>query len=456
MAYVRKRGSQLAIVHGTRNPETGTVEQEILFTIYSKPEALEILGRSKTGVNHRFRAWLEEEWPGLRIDWKKIREGIEADIERLPESHDYQTTRSREEFEPALREFARQLIVTDPRRLVSSWRLIREHRIELEFVRDLIDAHLEIPAPKPEHAEWMEDNPFHWRHVMSRNAVPAETDEFIEQILESGDLDRAERLYTLLTEMFDSYADGHNCLGLIAFERGNFSRAAEHFREAVEVGKRLLPKRVAKDSWWTDLSTRPYMRGLRSLALAFTCDGRYDEALQVCATLDECEDDLTTASFRASIHLSRCEWSAALDSALFIRRIQTLDSLIAAFAAFELGDAQTARTSFLHAVMNFPSAVGEVLGKRVESSSRSDSPAEGAHLAHTVRGFLNSQSRASKRFFSKLWRESEPLREEQLDAASRWEATRTSGTPDRGAFDLLTEMKTVEFAEATWGEEVDE
>jgi hypothetical protein len=39
MAFVRRRGNQLAIVRGIRSPETKKVEQEILFTIFSRGEA---------------------------------------------------------------------------------------------------------------------------------------------------------------------------------------------------------------------------------------------------------------------------------------------------------------------------------------------------------------------------------------------------------------------------------
>ena len=41
MAYVRRRGNQLAIVQGEREPGTGKVQQRILFTLYSKAEVLE-------------------------------------------------------------------------------------------------------------------------------------------------------------------------------------------------------------------------------------------------------------------------------------------------------------------------------------------------------------------------------------------------------------------------------
>ena len=44
MPYVRKHGSQIAIVHGERDPETSQVQQRVLFTLYSRPEADAALG----------------------------------------------------------------------------------------------------------------------------------------------------------------------------------------------------------------------------------------------------------------------------------------------------------------------------------------------------------------------------------------------------------------------------
>ena len=49
MAYVRRRGNQVAVVHGEREPNTRAVQQQILFTLYSRPEALEALGARHQG-----------------------------------------------------------------------------------------------------------------------------------------------------------------------------------------------------------------------------------------------------------------------------------------------------------------------------------------------------------------------------------------------------------------------
>ena len=63
MAYVRHRGNQLAIVHGEREPGNGRVSQRILFTLYSRPEALEVLGRGANGGTERFRQLLSDSIP---------------------------------------------------------------------------------------------------------------------------------------------------------------------------------------------------------------------------------------------------------------------------------------------------------------------------------------------------------------------------------------------------------
>ncbi len=74
MAYVRKRGRQLARVHGQRNPDTQKVEQPILFMLYSKSEAREAIGKQGKGEGaYRFNGLLERRCPDIRFDRKKIR-----------------------------------------------------------------------------------------------------------------------------------------------------------------------------------------------------------------------------------------------------------------------------------------------------------------------------------------------------------------------------------------------
>jgi hypothetical protein len=124
MAYVRRRGNQLAIVHGEREPGTGKVQRRTLFTIYSKPEALEILGRGENPGRWDFNRLFQAQFPDVKIDWNDIRGGIEENIEFLPGLHPYQSGRLRGRFREALCAFTKQLMLADPQELMSSAQLI--------------------------------------------------------------------------------------------------------------------------------------------------------------------------------------------------------------------------------------------------------------------------------------------------------------------------------------------
>ena len=449
MPYVRQRGSQLAIVHGTRDPETSKVEQHVLFTIYSKAEALEILGRGQPASPGQFRDALEHQHPGTNFEWPKLCAAIEQNLGVLPESYDYVGTRLRESFRPDLTGFARRLILTDPQWLASSWQLIDEHRQELAFVRDLIDWRLKMPQPTPAAAEWMADNPFHWRHAMSSHEVPPEAEAFATQYYENGDLDKAAAVFTLLTEAFDGYAEGYNYLGLVAFDRGDFALAMQHFRRCIELGRKLFPKRIDKHQWWRDLATRPFIRGLSNLALAHNHAGEHREALEVCDRLEhECHDVDRAATHRAAAHLCLGNWQKALNEALRLHCDSPNESLIAALAAYELGRQRDARVWFIHATLNVPRTVAMILDKSMPTPKNFEEAQDhngGVAMRGSLASFLGRRSRASVQFFGRLWPEFAELRAELAAANAAWSSDRTGA--DRTPFDRIREMRSLEFAE---------
>ena len=53
MAYVRRRGNQLAFVHGERERNTGKVQQRILFALYSGQPAKRILATDAIALFNR-------------------------------------------------------------------------------------------------------------------------------------------------------------------------------------------------------------------------------------------------------------------------------------------------------------------------------------------------------------------------------------------------------------------
>jgi hypothetical protein len=190
------------------------------------------------------------------------------------------------------------------------------------------------------------------------------------------------------------------------------------------------------------------MRGLANLALSLNQAGRYTDALVVCDRLDrECGDDMGAAAHRASAYLCLGEWSKARDAALYVHCISPSEGLFAAMAAYELGDRDNARIWFVHAAMNAPREVGTVLGKRMPRS-RSGGEARfhnsGIMIRRAVQGFLREQSTSSRRFFSRLWKQTESLRAELDDTTRKWREDRA--TKDRVAYERMTEMQSLEFA----------
>ena len=452
MAYVRQRGKQLAIVRGQRNPETHRVEQEILFTIYSRAEALELLGRGTKGGRERFEALMKGHYPGLAFDWKKIRSGVAENLEVLPETHETTAQRLSDRFRSDLSRFTRQLALADPQWLMSAARLVKGHRRELVFLGELID--WRIRTCEREENEWNRDDPFHWRFTLAGNEVPPDVEEMASGHYEKGRLDEAEAAFRLLIDCFEDYAEGHNYLGLIALDRGNLDAAIEEFQRTVEVGRRKFPRRIGKKQYWRSLRTRPYMRGLGNLCLTFNRAGRYREALEICDRLEgECDDRITAQAHRSSIYLNTGRWEEALAASAYLQEIHPNEGFTAAFAAMELGRTDEATWRFLHAALSYPRAAHTILGLGTPSlSSRSHDDVRdhnmGVACVENLHGFLDAQRPVSRRFFRTLLRrpEVQSLLEEKAAVVERWKGPHEPEEEWRRAFDRMEEMKTSAFA----------
>ncbi len=448
MAYVRQRGNQLAIVHGVRDPETKKVEQQILFTIYSRAEALAALGKSDSAAEGRFRMMLERSHPGIHFDWKEVHRGIEENLATLPQSYDYAATRLRGRFREDLLAFTKQLILADPSMLAASSQLVSAHRGELEYLRELIDWRLKSPEEQVD--EWNGDNDFFWLFATRELDVPPDIEEHAAELYEKREYPRATVAFKLLTEAFEDYAEGHNYLGLIALDQERLDEAIGHFEKTMEVGRRLFPKKIAKNRWWSDLVTRPYMRGLRNLALTLNEAKRYDESLAACDRLhQECQDEITAAAHRASVYLNTARWQQAHDAAKYIHQISPGESIVAAFAAFELGKKSDARAYFTHASLNCPNAVAMVIGARLPRPTTSDETRDhntGVSMFRALAGYLEKRKPDARRFFMDLWKSEQQmgLRAEMKEMTGRWMADRKN--KERAAFARMTEMNTWEFA----------
>ncbi len=450
MAYVRRKGNQLAIVHGERNPGTGKVEQQVLFTLYSKVEALMAIGRS-SNVNraaHNFRSLLEHEYPGIRIDWDKIRQGIENNINHLPELYQYRPARLIDQFRKDLEGFARQLVLADPQNLESSATLITTHRHELEFLNELIRWRLDNSEHKK--SKWTQDNPFYWRFALRGTAVPPETEERAAGYYFRGEFLKAEAVFRLLIDSFKDYADGHNYLGLIALDRNRLPEAVDHFRNAMEVGRRLFPKRLAKKYYWQQHATRPYIRGLRNLALTLNRAGEYIEALDACEKLEhECGDELAAAEYRAAIYLNTGRWEMTLASSEQLGQgINPEAGFIGGLAAAELRKHKRAVELFLSAALHSPRAARILAGVHTSDPTdyhNAESHSSGVHLLRDIHEYLARHRSAGKRFYQKFM--DQPLTLSILDEMdtvdNRWHKPHTGGK--RKDFDRMHEMQSDHF-----------
>ncbi len=455
MAYVRRRGNQLVIVHGEREPGTGKVQQRILFTLYSKAEALEVLGRGKEKEKRsaeRFRGLFEHQYPEHKLDWKAIHHAIDENLAALPDTYDYRSQRLHARFREDLCAFTRQLILADPQELTSAAELIQGHRHELEYVAELIDFRLKLRDQKE--TEWNADNPFNWRFALQGREVPPDTEEHAAGLYERGEYDRAEAVFQLLVDCFEGYAEGYNYLGLIALEQRKLDVAIERFGKTIELGRKVFPARMRKTSYWTDHSTRPYMRGLRNLALTLNEAGRFDEALAICDRLaDECGDEQTATWHRATISLNTGRWKEA-DMADASVGLDPTGGFIVAFAQFERGHREEGLRSFLHAALNFPVAARMLVGgaKRSEGPRKSREEARdhnsGVSLRRSLHAYLARQSAASRRFFREVLSDARVVRllEESAEVVRRWEEEHRTGK--REAFDRMQLMRSRKFADA--------
>jgi tetratricopeptide (TPR) repeat protein len=431
MAYVRQRGNQLAIVHGERDPEAGKVQQRILFTIYSKAEALKIMGRKDKVSARYFQDLLAHEYPDI-----------------LPDLYNYKTERLQARFRNDLCAFARQLILTDPQEIFSAAKLIQENQHELEYLDELIQWRLKSRRQEPD--EWNADNQFYWRILLQGNKVSPEAEQHAAEYYHRGEYDRAQAIFELLIECFKDYAEGYNYLGLIALAQAKLDEAISYFDRTMVLGRKLFPQKMARKLYWTDLSTRPYMRGMKNMILALIRVEHYDEALSFCDRLEkECGDEITATSYRADIYLNTAYWQSAADAAIFGHKLFPSESLIAAFAFFELGKYDDTLLHFLFGTLNYPRASRMLNGQRTpkpKSNEEIRDHNEGVDLRLTLHDFIKNQSRKSKKFFQALLKHPRivSLIQESEDLANKWHTQ--NPTPKRKVFDRMRRIRSFKFA----------
>lgn len=449
MAFVRKKGNQVAIVHGERDATTGEVIQTTLFTFFSKAEAYRAIGRGSKDQSHYFQHLLQDEYPAIKFDWKAINKGINENLDGLPDLAEYREQRLTANFKDSLHAFTRELVQADPQSLAPSAKLLLEHKKQLEFLRDVIDMKLEFLDP--DENEFNGENEFYWRQTMRGWGINGDVEEMASENYRAGDHESGIAAFRLLTDSFPNYAEGHNYLGLIHLERDDLDASVEHFRKTVQLGRKMFPKRIRKELYWGDHKTRPYIRGLRNLTLALTRRKSYDEALTICDILEkECNDDITAVCHRAAIFLNTGKWQQAEESALRILNLSPMEAVIAAFSQFEQGNLHEARKNFLFATLNNPLGIEIVVNNRAKKPKGFFDVKDyngGIELRATIAEYLANRTTKSKKFFSAILAHNDvqKLKEEVIACAANHSKEKEPANHHKN-FKRWHEMKNMSFA----------
>ncbi len=166
--------------------------------------------------------------------------------------------------------------------------------------------------------------------------MPWNVEDWLESF-ENQDPAQAETFLRLVLEAWPTFADGHNQLGRCALHRDEHEAALAHFARALEVGRALFPKRIAKSRWWTDLDTRPYLRAMRGTVRTLLEAGRSEEALTWCDRMEtECFDVPHAQAARAVAALNLGAWALAMQSAQSVVQRWPEYGFVLAYAFAEL------------------------------------------------------------------------------------------------------------------------
>ena len=450
MAYVRKKGNQIAIVHGERDSETGTVTQKTLFTFFSKAEAYRAIGKGNKDQSYYFQNLLQDEHPAIKFNWKSINKGIADNLGVLPDLAEYREHRLVANFREGLHSFTREIVQADPQALVPSAKLLLDHKGQLEFLRDLIDMKLDLIDTIEN--DFNGDNEFYWRQSLHGWGINSDVEELASEYYRDNDYESAIPAFTLLTEAFPNYAEGHNYLGLIYLDKGELDKAIKHFKQTIELGRKMFPKRIPKDQYWSDHKTRPYIRGIRNLTMTLIRKGSYKEALSYCDTLDnECGDDITAACHRAAIYLNIGEWPLAETNAIKIMQVSPMEAAVAALAQYEQGKLPAAREHLLYAAFNSPLGVGILINGRAKKPDgflEAEDYNSGIDTRAAISTYLSHRSSKFKKFFASILTHPEvaPLLREVAECATNHSKIKEHDK-HRANFSRWHELKEFKFAQ---------
>lgn len=441
MAYIRTKGKQLLLVHGIRNAETSAVEQQTLFTFYTRAEVEAALGQHQK----LFRDLVELAQPTLRFDWPTIDETLKANLAHLPNSSPEKSNTAAIEFEQALVEFARVTWELNPYDLDSAAQLIQRHKLQLTLIGQRLQ-HL-LQAKPRQVSEYSADTPSLWHQAARTRQLPLNGWEQLDELWDRGQYAQAEALAGLLVAAFPQFADGHNYQGLAAMERDDFAAALAHFQRAESVGRKQFPAKIAKSEYWSNHDTRPFLRALMHQVSVYNRMELYDKALEFCDRLQHrYAQDIFGEALRVPVLLNAGDWPQAARYALNLRIIYPENALLFALAAYQMGDLADAEAHFILAAQMQPSAAEILFGGRLPKGLPSDAHDHnnGVAMYRELKAYRRQHPKTMK-FFKTLMNHAR-LQSAMLasDAAKR--ALRSDRSLDDAAFERVKTMETLDYA----------
>jgi len=121
---------------------------------------------------------------------------------------------------------------------------------------------------------------------LDEKRTPAERREIAEnwlddglEWLEQGNVREAEKSFWKSVDADETYADGYNHLGNLDFERGDWHRAEEFYRLALEEASKEFDPNNRRLGWWGRIETRPLMRALHGIGLCQWKARKFREAI---------------------------------------------------------------------------------------------------------------------------------------------------------------------------------
>lgn len=441
MAYIRTKGNQVLLVHGARHPDTGTVEQQTLFTFYTRAEVQAALGEHQ----RLFQDLVALEHPSLRLDWTAIDAGLREHLSHLPDSAPEIENTAAVEFRNALVEFTRVSWELDPYELRSAARLVQENRQELTLLVD----HLRrlLAARADDETQFSRDSPSLWRQAAKSRSLPLGGWEQLEDLWDHGKYAEAEALARLLAQAFPLFADGHTYQGLAAMERNDPVAALAHFVQAESVGRKAFPRRIAKSRYWDDHHTRPFLRAVMHQVAAHNRMDAHANALAVCDRLQQdFGQDITADELRVPVLLNAQNWKEAARIAHSLVGLYPENHFAVALATWELRETARANEHFVLAALRLPGAaallVGGRLPKGMDVAARDHNT--GVGLLRDIEAYRRSHRKTLQHFKQLL---AQPVVQAAVLEADRarqqWRADRTG---DPTAYERLQRLETLDHA----------